>query len=55
MEWIEAYFEDPIFQVQPKPKAFDQMIFSKFYQNIARGTTDPGYWVLNLSYFSSLQ
>ena len=23
------------------------------YQNIARGTTDPGYWLFNLSYLSS--
>ena len=31
MEWIEAYFEDPIFQVQAKPKAFHPTIFA--YKN----------------------
>ena len=24
-------------------------------KNIARGTTDPGYWLRNLSYLSSLE
>ena len=26
--------------------------FTQWYTNIARGTTDPGYWLFNLSYLS---
>ena len=29
------------------------LIFFSFYKNIARGTTDPGYCLFNLTYLSS--
>ena len=31
-----------------------KMRFQGIAQNIARGTTDPGYWLLNLTFLSSL-
>ena len=42
---------DEFVPAHPPEYFFDRS--KHFFQNIARGTTDPGYWLFNLSYLSS--